>query len=46
MVFINIVTIVVYLVATAAMFKPVYVGVTIGLLILVFETGFIMAWKY
>ena len=46
MVFINIVTIIVYLAVTAIMFKPVYVGVTIGLLILVFETGFIMAWKY
>ena len=36
----------IYTVATAIMFKPVYVGITIGLLILVFETSFIMVWKY
>ena len=46
MIFMNIVTIFTYLITTAIMFKPAYVGVTIGLLILVFETSFIMVWKY
>ena len=42
----NVITIFTYLIMTASMFKPAYVGVTIGLLILVFETSFIMVWKY
>lgn len=43
---INIVTILVYWIASAVIFKPAYVGITISLLILVFETAFIMVWKY
>ena len=46
MLFLNIVTILVYMFVTMAVFKPVYVGVTIGLLTLVFEISFIMLWKY
>ena len=46
MIFINILTIIAYLIATAIMFKPEYVGITIGLLMIVFETSFIMLWKY
>ena len=46
MLLINIITIFGYLIATAIMFKPSYVGITIALLILVFETSFIMIWKY
>ena len=42
----NIVSIITYLFVTIAMFKPVYVGVTIAMLILVFEMSFIMVWKY
>jgi len=43
---INIITIFAYLIATIIMFKPVYVGITISSLILVFELSFIMIWKY
>ena len=39
-------SIIAYLISTTIMFKPVYVGITIGLLILVFEMSFIMIWKY
>ena len=46
MILFNIISIFTYLFATVAMFKPAYVGVTIGLLILVFETSWIMVWKY
>ena len=44
--FVNIATIIAYLISTAVMFKPAYVGVTIGLLIFVFEMSFIAVWKY
>ena len=46
MLFINIVSIFTYMIMTAIMFSPAYVSVTISLLILVFETSFIMIWKY
>ena len=46
MILINIITIVAFLISTTILFKPVYVGITIGLLIVVFETSFIMIWKY
>ena len=46
MIVINMISIFVYLILTAASFSPAYVGITIGLLILVFETTFIMVWKY
>ena len=46
MLFINMVTIIFYLISTAVMFKPSYVGITLGLLILVFELSFITLWKY
>lgn len=46
MLLINMVTIVAYLIATTVMFKPVYVGISISLLMLVFELSFIMIWKY
>ena len=46
MILINMVSIALFLILTAIMFKPSYVGITLGLLILVFETSFIMIWKY
>ena len=46
MILINMVSIFTFLIMTAAMFKPVYVSITISLLILVFEFSFIMVWKY
>jgi hypothetical protein len=46
MLFVNVITIFGYLLSTAIMFKPSYIGITISLLILVFETSFIMIWKY
>jgi len=44
MLVLNIVSILTFLIATAIVFKPVYVAVTIALLILVFETAFITIW--
>ena len=46
MLFFNIISIFVYMIMTAIQFKPVYVSITISLLILVFETSFITIWKY
>ena len=46
MIVINILSVITFLISTAIMFDPSYVGVSIGLLILVFETSFIMLWKY
>lgn len=46
MIVVNMITILIYTGMTAVVFKPAYVGVTIGLLILVFETSFIMVYKY
>ena len=46
MILVNIVSIVTYLVATTVSFKPEYVGMTIALLVLVFETTLIAIWKY
>lgn len=46
MILVNIASIFTFLIATAVMFKPVYVGITLGMLIFVFETSFIMLWKY
>ena len=46
MILINMISIITYLIATVAMFKPAYVGISIALLILVFELAFINVWKY
>ena len=46
MILVNVLSILIYLIVTAVMFKPVYVSVTISLLIFVFETSFIMIKKY
>ena len=46
MIVINILSVFTFLIASAIMFKPAYVGISIGMLILVFETSFIMLWKY
>ena len=46
MLLINMLTIALFTISTAVMFSPAYVGITIGLLILVFELSFITLWKY
>ena len=46
MLLINMITIFAYLISTAVLFEPVYVGITISSLIMVFELSFIMIWKY
>ena len=46
MLLINFLAIFAFMIVTPIIFKPEYVGITIAMLILVFETSFITVWKY